>query len=98
MIYQENRTILTHFDWKSYGDLEPGKEYKVIKEFKDYDGDIIPVGWKGCYRAYNYFPYDDGLSLAFDTDDGLCLIRLQMIPDAHDEIGNNLMQYFQLQE
>ncbi len=72
--------------------------YKVIHEFIDYDGHIIPVGWKGCYRAYNYLPYDDELSLAFDTDKGLCLIRLHLRPDDQKAVGNNLMQYFQLDE
>lgn len=94
MIYPEKRTILTAFQWKAYDYLEPKTNYKVIKAFTDFDGDIIPIGWQGLYKAYNYFPYDDGLSLAFDTDKGLCIIRLQVRSGSQHRIAQNLDKHF----
>ena len=94
MIYPEKHTILTHFKWSPYSGLEPMCLYEVVQEFSDYDEDLVPKGWKGRYRAYNYFPYDDGLSLAFDVSSKLCLIRLHMLAHAQENIGKNLLQYF----
>ncbi len=98
MIYPEKRTVLTQFNWNPFGGLEPRKGYRAIQEFVDYDGDMISVGWKGCYRAFNYLPYDDELSLAFDDSEGLCIIRLHLRPGDQEAVGNNLMQYFRLDE
>ena len=96
MIFPEKRTVLTHFTWKAYGGLEPRQTYEVVRPFTDFDGHELPVGWKGRYRAYNYFPYDDGLSLAFDTGDGLCIVRLRLRPGSQDSVGRDLLAHFRL--
>jgi hypothetical protein len=48
--------------------LRPSKRYRVIKTFKDYDGDIHSKGEEWTFLGYSFLPYDDGLSwfVSFD--------------------------------
>ena len=48
--------------------LLPGKKYKVIKEFSDYDKILHPVGEAWTFVETNFLPYDDGLTLHVTID------------------------------
>ncbi len=46
-----------------------GHRYRVVKAFKDFDGDEHPVGESWIYLGHNFVPYHDGLSrfVSFDA-------------------------------
>jgi len=49
--------------------LIPGKKYKVIKSFTDYDHCVHEVGKTWTFVTTNFVPYDDGLTLHVLQDD-----------------------------
>jgi hypothetical protein len=52
----------------SYEHLLPGKRYRVVKEFKDFDRDLHPVGEEWVFLGTAFLPYDDGRSLFVSVD------------------------------
>ena len=69
--------------------LVPGKTYKVIRPFTDFDGSIHPEGETWLFKGYNFLPYDDGLTLIVEPGS----VRLQWRPEAQGEIINDLALY-----
>jgi len=51
---------------ESYDHLVPGHRYRVATTFTDFDGTVWREGFVFRYRTYNYFPYDEGLTLYHD--------------------------------
>ena len=51
-----------------YAHLVPGKRYKVIKPFTDFDRNVHPVGESWIYLGTSFLPYDDGRSIFVSTD------------------------------
>lgn len=51
-----------------YAHLQPGKRYRVIKEFADFDRDAHPVGEEWTFLCTAFLPYDDGRSLFVSAD------------------------------
>ena len=51
-----------------YAHLEPGKRYRVVKEFTDFDREIHPVGEEWVFIGTAFLPYDDGRSLFVSAD------------------------------
>ena len=49
--------------------LIPGRKYRVVKEFFDYDKILHPVGQTWTFAGTNFLPYDDGLTLFVIIDD-----------------------------
>ncbi len=45
--------------------LVQGDKIKVIKEFKDFDNEVIPVGSEWTFNEHTYFPYDGGYTFYF---------------------------------
>ena len=41
----------------------PGKSYRVIQEFVDFDRVTHPVGERWRFIGHNFVPYHDGLTL-----------------------------------
>lgn len=74
-------------------DLIPGQTYRVIVEFKDYDGTIHPVGETWKFRGKNFLPYEDGLSMFVDRDDETIHFRLQWRAESQGEIIRNFSNY-----
>ena len=58
-------------------DLIPGRTYRVIAGFKDYDGIIHSAGETWKFLEKNFLPYEDGLSLFVEMDGQRCQLRLQ---------------------
>jgi len=58
-------------------ELLPGATYLVISPFVDYDGIPHPLGEKWRFLAKNFLPYEDGLTLEVELDEGTVQIRLQ---------------------
>lgn len=94
MFHPHDPALLAAFAHEPYGGLAAGQRYRVVRAFTDFDGAVLATGWEGVYRAYNCFPYDDGLSLALDTDAGMTILRLQAHAEAQQAIVDALMDYF----
>jgi hypothetical protein len=58
-------------------DLIPGKRYRVVVAFIDYDGIPHPVGETWRFVAEDFLPYDDGLTLHVERDGRQVPFRLQ---------------------
>lgn len=69
--------------------LIPGRTYKVVRPFSDYDGIAHPEGETFLFKGYNFLPYEDGLTLIGEPSS----LRLQWRPEAQGEIINSLADY-----
>src|SRR5690606_15598829 len=49
--------------------LHAGHRYRVIRGFRDFDGDEHPPGERWIFHGSSFLPYDDGLSLFVSIDD-----------------------------
>ncbi len=58
-------------------DLTPGKWYRVVTAFIDYDGISHPVGESWRFLAKDFLPYEDGLTLHVEREGRAELLRLQ---------------------
>lgn len=74
-------------------ELKKGREYRVTKEFLDYDGLPHRVGDTWTFKDKNFVPYDDGLSLFIEVEGREKQIRLQWRPDQQLEIIENFSDY-----
>lgn len=66
--------------------MTPGKAYRVIAEFKDYDGRIHPIGETWSYTSHDFLPYDDGLTLHTMDHGKKSTIRMQWRDEAQGRI------------
>ena len=74
-------------------DLVPGKTYRVVKPFVDYDGFTHPVGEQWLYAENSFLPYEDGLTLKVEVEGKLTGIRLQWRDDRQGPIIDNFSTY-----
>ena len=74
--------------------LRAAKRYRVIKSFRDYDGDMHQIGEEWTFLGYSFLPYDDGMSWFVSLDDVQeWHIRLQWRPEAQGEVLDDLSSY-----
>lgn len=73
-------------------DLVENNKIKVIKEFKDFDNQIIPVGSEWTFEKYDYFPYDGGYTFYFKEG----TMRMAEISDADYYVFTHASEYFVL--
>ena len=78
---------------KHFQSLKVGRRYRVIKEFRDYDGDEHPIGETWTFLGYNFSPHDDGLSLFVSIHSDEWHVRLQWTPQAQGAIIDALDGY-----
>jgi hypothetical protein len=76
-------------------DLVPGKNYRVLKSFEDYDGFSHPVGERWRYIDKSFLPYEDGLTLKIELEGQLTGLRLQWRDDRQGPIIDNFSNYVQ---
>lgn len=74
-------------------ELTPGKTYRVIRPFKDYDAALHPVGERWRFIAKGFLPYEDGLSLMVENETGKATIRLQWRDEAQAEIIEQFSEF-----
>jgi hypothetical protein len=74
-------------------DLVPGQAYRVITEFKDYDGIIHPVGERWRFVGKNFLPYEDGLTLIVEKNGQNVPFRLQWRAEAQGQIIDNFSDF-----
>jgi hypothetical protein len=73
--------------------LVPGKKYKVIKEFTDYDSLVHPIGETWIFEETHFLPYDDGLTLHVKKDTTQLVYRLQWRKEQQAGIIENFHTY-----
>jgi hypothetical protein len=74
-------------------DLVPGDKIIVIKEFNDFDNQVIPVGTKWIFKEYSYFPYDGGYTFYFEEG----VMRMAEISEADYYVFSHANEYFALE-
>ena len=73
--------------------LTPGKTYRVIAEFSDYDGRVHTIGESWRFIEHNFVPYEDGLTISIERDGQKSVIRLQWRPETQEAIIDNFSDY-----
>jgi hypothetical protein len=74
-------------------DLVPGKTYRVISAFKDYDGIIHPIGEYWRFVQKNFLPYEDGMSLFVEKDGENISFRLQWRTETQGQIIDDFSDF-----
>jgi hypothetical protein len=78
-----------------YRHLMPGRRYQIGEPFPDFDHIERTPGTVLTFRGWSFLPYDDGLSLDFESVDGDPIqIRLQLRPEAQEVVDDNLHVHF----
>lgn len=67
-------------------DLTPGKKYRVVAAFVDYDDIPHPIGESWHFLAKNFLPYDDGLTPYIERDGRKVAFRLQWSAETQGRI------------
>jgi hypothetical protein len=67
-------------------DLVPGRTYRVVVAFEDYDRQVHQVGESWRFLRKNFVPYDDGLTLFVEKAGSEISIRLQWRPETQGSI------------
>lgn len=79
-------------------DLVPRQKYKVIKEFKDDDQIVHPVGETWFFSRTTFVPYHSGLVLHVYLNEGdtqETVYGFWCTPEGHDHIVGNFHEYVQ---
>ena len=77
-----------------FGHLVPGKRYRVVKAFTDFDREEHPVGEEWTYVGTAFLPYDDGRSLFVSADgEGEWHIRMQDRAEEQGPVLDRLREY-----
>ena len=81
-----------HTGYDAFKHLQPHLRYEVIREFKDFDDDVHPVGETWVWLGHNFLPYDGGYSF-FVSVDGEHEWHIRMQESDQSEILDNLAAY-----
>lgn len=74
--------------------LKPGKSYRVINSFRDYDSKLHEPGECWEYLGCNVFPYDSGNTIYAKSQNGEeLIIRMQYHEDAQESILESFSAY-----
>jgi type II secretory pathway pseudopilin PulG len=75
--------------------LVPGKKYRVVKPFTDYDRVVHEIGESWTFVTTNFLPYEDGLTLHVKRDDypREIIYRLQWRHEEQTAIIENFREY-----
>ena len=76
--------------------LIPGRKYRVVKPFTDFDHQEHPIGESWTYVETNYLPYDDGLTLHVLQNNSAVVYRLQWIKEEQADIIENFKDFVEL--
>jgi hypothetical protein len=74
-------------------DLEPGKTYRVVVAFEDYDTLLHSVRESWRFVSKNFLPYDDGLTLYVERDGCTVPFRLQWRSEKKAHIISNFSDF-----
>ena len=72
---------------QAFKHLQPGRRYRVVRGFVDYDGVSHVEGESWMFLTSSFLPYEDGLSLFIRMNDGAKgHIRLQWRPESQSTV------------
>ena len=72
----------------------PGKRYRVVKAFTDFDRQEHPVGEEWVYIGTAFLPYDDGRSIFVSVDgEREWHIRMQDRAEEQQPVLDGLKEY-----
>jgi uncharacterized protein DUF3601 len=74
-------------------DLMPGRTYRVIRTFIDYDGTVHPVDESWSFVKKSFLPYEDGLSLFVEKNKQTLLFRLQWREESQGQIIDHFSDF-----
>lgn len=74
-------------------DMIPGKSYRVLKAFTDFDGLVHDVGECWIFTGKNFLPYEDGLTLYTEKEGRQGTFRMQWRDEAQGDIISNFSDY-----
>ena len=74
-------------------ELTPGKTYRVITAFKDYDTITHSVGETWRFIEKNFLPYEDGWSLFVKRNGRRIQYRMQWREEAQAQIIDNFSDF-----
>ena len=74
-------------------DLTPGKTYRVIHLFIDYDGATHRIGETWRFVEKSFLPYEDGLTLFLEQNGQNRSFRLQWRAEAQGQIIDNFSDF-----
>ena len=77
-------------------DLVPGRAYRVIRAFEDYDGVQHSVGERWRFARKDFLPYEDGLTLPGEINGQALRIRLQWRAEAQGHIIDRFSNFSKL--
>jgi Domain of unknown function (DUF3601) len=87
MSFQTPKTTFTAMD------LTPGKKYRVVAAFIDYDGIAHSIGESWRFLEKNFVPYDDGLTLYVERDGREVSFRLQWRQEAQGPVIDHFADF-----
>ncbi len=76
--------------YTSLNELIQGDRIRVIKDFKDFDGEAIPSGSEWTFKEYTYFPYDGGYTFYFEEG----TMRMAEISPEDSYVLSHASEYF----
>lgn len=79
-----------------FAHLQPGRDYEVVRPFRDYDGQEHATGESWTFIGSSFLPYDDGLSLFVAIGGQRRQIRMQWRDEAQGPVIDELQDYVQL--
>lgn len=77
---------------KHLTDLIKGQKVTVIKNFLDFDNQVVEKGTTLTFSNYSYFPYDGGYT--FDFEEGG--FRLAEIDGGNRTVLDNFNEFFEI--
>ena len=77
-------------------ELEPGRTYRVVAPFVDYDGIAHPIGETFRFVEKHFLPYEDGLTLMVDQQGRADSWRLQWREEAQAEVIDNFSSFVEI--
>ena len=77
----------------SFTHMVPGRRYRVVQAFTDFDGRVHSVGEVWTFSGENFLPYDDGLSLFVTINGQEEHIRMRLHPEDQGPLVDNFAAY-----
>jgi hypothetical protein len=71
----------------------PGKRYRVIKPFTDYDGSLHATGESWIFTGKNFLPYEDGLTVYVKREERDLTFRMQWRDETQGDVISNFSDH-----
>ena len=95
MMFGKNLIMTTDPSKRKFtaAELIPGKTYRVLREFVDYDGHSHEAGESWSFVSHSFLPYDDGLILYVKREGTNHVFRLQWRTESQGQIISDFSDF-----